>query len=505
MSEHDNERNLPQIRRPESDLGRPDSRLLSRGLTLYNDSRLTRLEIFRLIPTASSIFICSVGWDSSYHGDEGWEYSRTIQLFEFGWDGRFTRRHSFRLHSLTSAGINRIAKRPSESVKLEYMGEWFYFREVFRIDESRSTIVVNYLFEVSTDELTAVWSSDAFLDDYKLPGQMQVPVINDLPLQWVSQSAFGTLRAVRPSDWNGEWIRSYLTNHIVNSALVHDFAQKFSARYGVINDSTRFMDHQVDCGVHAYPIELALDTTIHHDGTFLYDFTYRAQQITDEESVWIHLSPYGREMVHIFLDQRAGRAERYVLPDPNDLISSGTLRLIDYHGNEYHPPAPLVPFSGTFPDTFPAYCYHLGAVSNGRLLVHLETRLDHIGGALQRPVLILECAEGQITAVRTMRNYGEDWWQSNKDSTTFWKSLADGTRLSGTVPDHFSGGSFHNTRVQGDKLVSTASAWFDYEEYDPSYYIDIVVVTLLDGNGTSGFIPRVPQELAPRPFPRSVE
>lgn len=505
MSDHDNERNLPQVRRPESGLGRSDSRLLRRGLALYNDSLLTRLEISKLIPAEASIFICSVGWDSSYDGDEGWESNRTIQLFEFDWDGRFIRRHSFRLHSLTQVGLNRIAKRPWQSVKLEYMGEWFYFREIFYIDENRSTIVMNYLFEVSTDELTLVWSNDSFFDYYKQLGQKQVPVINQLPLQWVSQSAFGDIRAVRPSDWNGEWTRSYMNNHIVYSALVRDFVQKVSSRHHVIDDPTQVMDHQLEWGVRAYPIELALDTTIHHDGSFLYNFTYHARQVTDEDSVWIHVSQYGREMVHIFLGRRAGKAERYILPDPNDLISSGTLRLIDHQGNDYHSPVPLVPFSGTFPDAFPAYCYHLGGVSNGRLLVNLEVRLDRTGGALQRPVLILECAEGQITAIRTMGNDSEDWWQSNKDSTPFWRSLADGTNLSSTVPDNFSPASFYGMAVHGDKLVSTASAWFDYEEYDPSHYVDIVVVTQLSGNGTAGFIPRVPQELAPRPSPPTAE
>lgn len=494
MANRDNGKSLPEIDRTSRSIGRPDSKLLRRGMALYVETRQTPIEVAKFIPTEAAIFILPEDWHSSDSDEEGWKTNRNAKVYEFSWDGTFIRKHTFRLHSLSSVGLKRVKRRPMPLLKL--MGNWLYFREFLDTDENSTTVVANYLFNLATDGLVAVWSNDSFLDDHKQAGMPNVTILTGFPWQWITQSAFGSLYPVRPAGWNGEWFRGYVVDHVLHSISVRELVDKIGLRHQVGGSPPQPISGQDDWGLQEYQVTASLDTTIRHDGSFSYRFENYGWSETDEGSCWTRGSRHEREMMRIFLGWEAGRSERYLLPDPNHLISSGKLQLTNHDGSPFYPPSPLIPVTSTFPDAFPAYRYSVDGVSNGKLLVHLGVQLDRIGPSLPGQTLILDCADGEIIAVRQIKDYANVWWESQRDSSSLRRSLAGVRNPSHSVPLNFSSDRF--SKIQGDAIFSTATVWFDDDDDDDPSDYDVIIVHHLSDNHTAGFIPQVPQELAPK-------
>jgi hypothetical protein len=287
-----------------------------------------------------------------------------------------------------------------------------------------------------------------------------------------------------------------LDDHILHTISVDDLVQKLGSRQGGRDLPARSMTTQDSWGLQSYPTKVSLDTTIGHNAVSSYNFEYYGSEATDEESVWIHVSRYGREMVRIFLGREAGKVEHHLLPDPNELIHLGTLELIDHEGRPYYPSSPLVPFTSRVPAAFPAYRYSVSGVSNGRLLVHLEVRLDRFDRSLSYQTLTLDCADEQINAVRQMADYANDWWELNRGSPSLRASMTGARRISDMVPIHFAPDGF--SKIQGDRVLSPGTLWFEEEHNDPIDFYSIIIISQLSDNRTVGFIPQVPQELAPQ-------
>lgn len=449
-----------------------------------------------VIATDASLFVLSTDWDSAFKGDRDWELNRQVNVYEFHWNGAFIRKHTFALHQLSPAGYEKISRR--QGVQPKIMGNLAYIREWLWIgEEQRYTTAVNYLFDLNTDTLITVWSSDSFVDEHRLEWFSSVPVLVDFPYAWITQDSFASLVPVLPPAWNGNWLDVRTDGHILRRLSVATLLQHLEAHLELGAVPLSAVSARDGGYCEEIAVELPLDTTFRDNKTFFYKFNHYGQEVCTGDSVWIRESRHSREIARIFLSDKSGTAQRYVLPDPNDLIASGHLSLVDNGGAPFVPHGPLYPSTETFPDQFPAYAYHLYNASREWILAGLKVRLDE-GKTLAWPMLVFEAANGEIGLARQLHDFAAEWCLEVMTSRSFDRLSVQGAHLSKGTPVGFS--RHMPTQVWGHQAIATASIWYndDPDFTDDSDSDDVIIVSDVVEGQTGGFVPHIPADL-PRP------
>lgn len=493
------DRNLPAPDSASDVSNLRGSRLLNRGIELLKSARWMSIPVDEqgVIPTEASLFVLSTDWDSAFEGNTDWELNRQVNVYEFRWDGTYVRKHTFALHQLSPAGYERISRRqgsrPRTIGTMAYIREWFWIGE-----EQRYTTAVNYLFDLNTDKLVTVWSSDSFVDEHRLEQFPGVPVLVDFPYAWTTQDTFASLVPVSPLTWNGNWLDVRTDGHILRRLSVATLLHQLGAHLDLGDVRPSSISARGDGYCEEIAIELSLDTTFRSNKTFSYKFQHYGQEVCTDDSVWIRESRHSRELARILLSNKSGTAQRYVLPDPNDLVASGQLSLASYGGTPFVPDGPMYPSpEKLYPDQFPAYSYHLQDASGGRLLVGLEVKLER-WESLAPPTLVFEATNGKVELVRQLADFVAAWWHEVETSRSFDRLSIQGSHLSKGTPVGFLPHS--PNQMWRHQVITTALIWYKDEPdfIDDSGSDDVIIVSDVVEGQTWGFVPHIPADL-PRP------
>lgn len=489
MTEKHDKRNLPAIVESTGALNLHDSRLLSRGIELLTSSQWKSIPVYRVIPTISSLFILSSDWDSAYEGNEGWEVHRHVNVYEFGWDGLFVRKHKFQLHELSLRGQQRVTRRRGAHLKV--VGDSVYFSEHFWVDEVKFTIAVYYLFDLITDEPLGLWSNSDFVNQHRSSGLPPVPMIRGVPNRWITRGGFADLIPFLPADWAGHRLETNVDTHQLNRVKLGDLLDSLAKNHAHITDPAQ--DIEVKSALHFQDITVTISLSTHFrdDRSFYYDFQH-GETLESDAAIWIRESRYSRTLNHIDLVDEPGHTTSYLLPDPNDLMEKGLLVVRDDSGNLVEFDGGLYPCIQTFPDIFPAYTYRLVDAHGERILVELQIRLNSLYGSPPSQRLIFEISGGQLSLAGQLQGRIDEW-----------RNLISSKGLDAPLLRHWNPAKntirrYDNSRlraIQDKKVISTGTLYTDSQGGDQS--LDVIVVNDFSNASIWGFIPQVPEQISP--------